>query len=648
MLTARGWWFLLFVLTLLAMGAILALRGPGTLLIVGLTLFLWFAWEWAAFVAQARLAVRRLTVAREVQDERGPVSTLWAGRTFTVRLRARLDGPLALTNVLLTDRPPAGVSASGSLGPIERPLQENGPLAPGQEVVWEYRVFCATPGAARFEGTRAQLADAQGFFYFDTFLRAPAVYPVLPKLVDAEAKQRATKRFNLLPPPGIHRLRRAGSGSELLDLRDYRPGDPPKRIAWKASARRDKLITRELESEVPIRCTLFVDASDAVRLGPPGQNALADLVGVAATAAQAAAGNRDLVGLAVCDEHAADYAAPARTPSHTIDLLHRLARAANLAPATEAADLGPLLERAYAFATEVYPDLLRPALNRFPAWLAWFSPQPSWAKRRRPPRDAWRRTVRTVAGATLLAALIVAMLGGRTAVFLPVLTTATVAILGLGLWVIDGLFSRRARHYAWRKRLAALIAVHYRLPAGALAELLDEDGACARWLQRFLADHQVPYEVPLYTARGRYLFARPAKVEVLAKALLRAVGRGHDNELYVLLADLLELDEHLTPLLRAVRVARARHHEVLVICPWPAGLPAPDPGEAPHPPPAGASAAAIVRLTTRWRANRAWQSVRRAFGRLGVPVLSAAAGDAARLILHRIEQLRAVQGASRG
>src|SRR5262249_25747062 len=257
---------------------------------------------------------------------------------------------------------------------------------------------------------------------------------------------------------------------------------------------------------------LFVDASDAVRLGPPGQNALAGLVGVAATVAQAAAGNRDLVGLAVCDEQSADYAAPARSPAHTTDLLHRLARAANLAPATEAAEVAPPLERAYAFASEVYPDLLRPELNAFPFWLPWVSPPPAWTLRR--PR--WR-----------------SYLLHRFWTRLP----------------------RQRRHYAWRKRLAALIAVRERLPAGALAQLLDDDNACSRRLQQFLAEHQVPYEVPLYDRRGRYLFARPAKVEVLAKALLRSVGRGHDNELYVLLADLLELEEdQLAPLLRAVRV----------------------------------------------------------------------------------------------
>ena len=64
----------------------------------------------------------------------------------------------------------------------------------------------------------------------------------------------------------------------------------------------------------------------------------------------------------------------------------------------------------------------------------------------------------------------------------------------------------------------------------------------------------------------------------LDAGLLRCVSRGHDNELFVLLADLLEMGEHIDPLLRAVRVARARHHQVFVICPWQPGIPPPDDG----------------------------------------------------------------------
>src|SRR5437763_6602634 len=108
----------------------------------------------------------------------------------------------------------------------------------------------------------------------------------------------------------------------------------------------------------------------------------------------------------------------------------------------------------------------------------------------------------------------------------------------------------------------------------------------------------------------------------MSKALLRAVGRGHDNELYVVMAGLLELDEHLAPLLKAVRVARARHHTVMVLCPWPAGVPAPRGGRADGEtasalPPAGLPVAELVRRMAHARAERAWQNVRRAFGRMG-------------------------------
>jgi hypothetical protein len=210
------------------------------------------------------------------------------------------------------------------------------------------------------------------------------------------------------------------------------------------------------------------------------------------------------------------------------------------------------------------------------------------------------------------------------------------------------LFYRHRRRYARRKRLAAMFAVLDTLPPGGLALLLEDDAAFAAHAQRFLAQHRVPYDVPLYDARGRYLFARPAKVEVLAKALTRSVGRGRDNELFVILADLMELDAHLMPLLRAVRVARARHHQVLLVCPWPSGLAAPDGPEPPALPHADATVAELVRLATRQRLYRAWRAVRQAFGRLGVPVVNAASGDPARLILHRLEELRSIQGASRG
>src|SRR5262249_49185893 len=102
-----------------------------------------------------------------------------------------------------------------------------------------YRIECPAPGRLRFEGVKIQLADLHGLFTHRTYLRALQVFRVLPALADCRGHIPSVKRLNLIPLMGHHAHRRPGSSSELLDLRDYLPGDPPKLIAWKASARRD-------------------------------------------------------------------------------------------------------------------------------------------------------------------------------------------------------------------------------------------------------------------------------------------------------------------------------------------------------------------------------------------------------------------------
>jgi hypothetical protein len=224
----------------------------------------------------------------------------------------------------------------------------------------------------------------------------------------------------------------------------------------------------------------------------------------------------------------------------------------------------------------------------------------------------------------------------------------------LGLW----LSPKRRRLARWRKRLAAILAERYELAPGGLAILLENDEQFSFTLQRFLAEHQVPYSLPLYDRRGRYLFASPGKINVLARALVHAVGKGHDNELFVLLVDLLELVDSVEPLLGAVKMTLARHHQVLVICPWPPGVPPPslrskvergawnaprqdqnDSGKvvtvALRPP-------ALVQQATVNRLHQAFERLQRTFLRLGVPVICADGADPVRLILDRLDRLRAL------
>jgi uncharacterized protein (DUF58 family) len=649
MLTTRGWWFLVAAVLVLALGLFARLT---PLVPLGLTLVLWFAAVGFLFYARARLVAPRLEVVRTLLDDRGPVDTLWAGRSFEVQVEVRLRGPLGLPYAVVSDRVPFAVER------LAGDPEASGPVAEGRPLALCYRVRAPAPGRARFEGVRLRLADLQGFFYHDTFLPAVGEHRVLPVLADAGGQPATTKRHNLLPPPGIHRLRRPGSGSELLDLRDYRPGDPPKTIAWKVSARRDRLVTKEFESEVPLRCTLFVDTSNSVRVGPAGRNALARLVEIAAAVAQANTGVRDLTGVVLFDERAARVVRPARTGRHLVQVLNLLADAAGLAPTTGRARVEDLLPLAYAFADEVYPYLLRPDLNQVPFWLTWLTPRPAWTVRRPRVADrvyawfpfwvAFLATAGCLLGAALTAlGMMLAALewGVPFWVLLALVPLAWVGLLLL-LRKVPLFLPRHRRQAAFRKRLAALLSVRYGLAPGGLGALLEDDELMAAQLQRFLAEHQVPYAPPLYDEAGRYLFAAPGKVEVLARGLLQAVGKGHDNELFVLLADLLELPDRLGPLLSAVRVALARHHQVVVVCPWPPGLPLPEaavpgptlePGGAADRP--GWLKLALARATAL-RFQRAFRQVRQTFARLGVPVICAASDESVRLILDRLERLR--------
>lgn len=644
MLTSRAWWFLLLVFSLLGVGVVAEVT---TMALLGLTLLLWFTFEWLTFSIRSQLTVRRIALSREVRDDRGPVDALWSGRSFAVRVRLTLASPFGLPHIAVADRVPFGVEQVGGVATAE------GALWPEQSIEMNYRVRCLAVGRARFEGVRLEMADLQGFFYHAWFVRDGRSLRVLPVLADEDGPSPTSKRVNLLPPPGVHRLRRPGSGSELLDLRDYMPGDPPKTIAWKVSARRDRLVTKEFESEVPLRCTFLVDVSNSVRVGPPGRNALARLVEVAAAAAQANAAARDLTGLCLFDEQTATHVRPARTARHLAELLNRLTDAACLTPTQGQAPVTHLAPLTYAFAQEVYPDLMRPELNRYPSWLPWLMPRPVWLRRKPTLGDrlhGWLRPLFRVQ--LLLWFLVIAAVPALLYLRSPPLDLQPVlealaevgvlaalaaipAVLILGFWLVASLpFVARRAEEARRKRLAALLSVQHQLGPGGVELLCADDDAFSRQMQRFLGEHNVPYSLPLYDDHGRYALRSPGKIEVLSKALLGLVGKGHDNELFVILADLFELDDEIAPLLKAVRVALARHHQVLIVCPLTATNPKRERRSRRTP------LDELLDTATAQRLEQAYARVRKAFARVGVPVVSVRGSEAVGLILERMDRLR--------
>ncbi|HET7419959.1 MAG TPA: DUF58 domain-containing protein [Candidatus Dormibacteraeota bacterium] len=96
-------------------------------------------------------------------------------------------------------------------------------------------------GAVQARGWRLGTGDPLGLFAGSRNLPDAEVALVLPKFASL-AERRETREVEAsVPAP------RAGSGSELFGVREYRAGDSLRRIHWRASARHGQLVVREYE-----------------------------------------------------------------------------------------------------------------------------------------------------------------------------------------------------------------------------------------------------------------------------------------------------------------------------------------------------------------------------------------------------------------
>jgi Protein of unknown function DUF58 len=215
----------------------------------------------------------------------------------------------------------------------------------------------------------------------DRFVPHSQTYRVLPKFTAAGDATPNIKRLNAIPRQGIHRQQRAGVGFELLELREYLEGDPPKAIAWKASARRDKLMTRQYESEVPLRVQLIVDGTSSTRIGGFGLRLIDQITHASGSIAHSVTKVGDAIGAYLVDDQHIERVPASSGTIGFYALMRRLGDfSKNRNPPSRR--LTPqLLESAYAVMSERFPDLLEPSIN--PIAMHWLRSFPRRGERQR-------------------------------------------------------------------------------------------------------------------------------------------------------------------------------------------------------------------------------------------------------------------------
>jgi hypothetical protein len=511
--------------------------GENTLLAVPATaILLWMIISYAHFSWLHRRIRKTIHVERRIQERSQPNVYLWADRLYAVELkiqsRQRLPAALQVRDIVPDLLQLQDHNADEGLvllqGGSDARVHNNPPVPntktwtnwfweqftpaaekPGvldknsfildescKNVVHQYRIRPRAAGLSIFPGIRIEHKDAMNWFRADYFVDCRQVTRILPKYREESEIRQMLKTSNSIPQHGLHRQRKPGMGFELLELREYVDGDPPKSIAWKASARRNTLMIRQYESEVPVRMQLFVEGTVGCRIGSFGHRVVDQMTLLSASLAKIVTSHGDAVGGFFVDRNGV-----VRLPA--------------------------------AFGESGFYKIAK-GLSQF-------------CSREFPDRFRW-----TVALQNAVYALI-----GE---YYPHLLSLHFNPSNLGFFDLSLTSTKRQRI-----QVCNVLAEHYQLNDLEHVQMIVDDNVNAKWMQKFLCEHGREWIFPMIPEEDVPHFLSQSAISFLVRSVQQAVQFAKDNEVFVLMVDLLSSDRDMSGLIQALKVARGKHHRVVVV-----------------------------------------------------------------------------------
>jgi uncharacterized protein (DUF58 family) len=209
------------------------------------------------------------------------------GDQVTVQLALRAGTPVDRLELLLVVPPgmegPGGAARTWALAVR---------LAAGEERTITVRLGCRRWGAYWLGDVHLRAHDRFRLFTWERHLDRHAALKVFPV---PEALRALLRPFETQVSTGSHVARERGDGIEFADLRPFLPGDRPRSVNWRATARRGSVMVNQRHPERTTDVVLLLDSFVDVR-GERGST-LDLAVGAAASLASAYLRQRDRVGL---------------------------------------------------------------------------------------------------------------------------------------------------------------------------------------------------------------------------------------------------------------------------------------------------------------------------------------------------------------
>jgi uncharacterized protein (DUF58 family) len=179
-------------------------------------------------------------------------------------------------------------------------------VSAGESVPLDVKATPRRLGRFAWPALRVRVAGPLGLAWW--FRRLPADFnlSVVPDLLGSAGASGGAS------PVGTRMRSVTGAGAEVLQLRDYRVGDPQNLIDWKATARRDRLVSRDFSEDQHLDIVIGVDAGRASGLRAGDLDRLGHFANLAARFAEHAVLHDDRVGLVVFADRPLAAIAPGR------------------------------------------------------------------------------------------------------------------------------------------------------------------------------------------------------------------------------------------------------------------------------------------------------------------------------------------------
>ena len=253
-----------------------------------------------------------------IQVSREPLGKLSIGRDnlVTVTIQA---GPTSQKSRQLSYQIRDGV-------PPELPATPeliSGRLEPGQSQTSTYTVHPYQRGEYEWQGLQVRQLGAWGLAWQQWRVDAAQTVPVYPDLIGLKA---LSIKLTLQSSGAMRQARKRGIGTEFSELREYNPGDDPRSIDWKATARRNRPLIRVLEPEQEQTIIILLDRGRLMTANIQGFKRFDFGLNATLSLALTAIQRGDRVGVGVFDRYLTTWIPPQQGQNHFARILDRVSR----------------------------------------------------------------------------------------------------------------------------------------------------------------------------------------------------------------------------------------------------------------------------------------------------------------------------------